>query len=105
MFGTALRLAILRYSGLRCLAREFIKGDALPDNPKNRQTEPFGIIERAVIIPVRLLIQIPEQMEWFDAHIGPRNSALSQRLKFHRPRFAGELRAGFHAQRQPDSLI
>jgi hypothetical protein len=79
MFFTALRFAVGQRSRLRCLADEFVKGDALSNNTGDRQAESFGVIELAVIIAVRLFIQVAEQVEGLYADVGARDATLQKR--------------------------
>ncbi len=66
------------------LRRQFSVGETLADNLRAQKTEAVAIVHRvilwgAIVEPEALLIQVPEQMEWFNAHISSIQSTLQQR--------------------------
>lgn len=63
------------------LARQLLIGQATArDGGQNfREAPPVSVIVLALVIPERLLVQIAEQMEGFDADVGSFQAALEQR--------------------------
>src|SRR5208282_5283596 len=53
-------------------------GHATVQNRASDANESLAIIRFAVVVAVRLLVQVPEQMERFDADIGSLESALQE---------------------------
>jgi len=48
------------------LTGELIECQALADDAFDGQIEPLRISQPPMVIPVRLLVQVSEQMKWFD---------------------------------------
>jgi len=63
---------------LFCLADELLVGHAPSDNLLHRCNEPLGVRQFPIVEPERLLVQIPEQMERFDAHVRPLDATLQE---------------------------
>ena len=60
-------------------------GQALPDDRIGNLPEPLGIRQPAFVEPERLLVEIPEQVEGLDRHVGPLIVRLSSDQKFSMP--------------------
>src|SRR6266850_811928 len=76
-----------RFSHLAC---DFGKCKALPHDLRHRKVEAVTVIHwtslsSAIVEAPRLFIQISEQVEWLDAHVGSADAALEQTPKVFKP--------------------
>ena len=77
------RLSALR-SPLR-LAAQLVVGQALSEYPADRPEEPISVLASTLVVPIRLLVQVAEQVEWLDADVGAAQGAVEQGPEvFHR---------------------
>src|SRR5579863_1861263 len=74
------RLRVRQVSCLRpCLAGEFIERDALANNTTNREIKSLTVRHLAIVVAIRLLIQVTEQVKGFHAHVRSIDTALQER--------------------------
>lgn len=62
-----------------CLASQLRERQPTSDDLSSRRTEPLEVRHAAIIESIRLFVQIPEQVERLDAHVGTLDAALQQR--------------------------
>ena len=57
-------------------AGELIEREAFAHDAPHSNVEPLAIGQLPIVKAIRLLIKVPEQVEWFDTDIGSVDSAL-----------------------------
>jgi hypothetical protein len=57
---------------------QHIPSQPLADDLTDGQVEPFAVVQVSIVEPESLLVQIPEQVEWFNAHICAVQPALQE---------------------------
>ena len=72
-----------------CIASQLVERESLADDTIHRHTESFAIRQLAVVVPKRLLIQVTEQVKWFDGDIGSVDAALEADTKSFQDRWCG----------------
>ncbi len=61
------------------LAGEFLERDTLPHDARHGHTESFSIGELPVVVSIRLLVKVTEQVERLNTHVCAGNPSLQER--------------------------
>jgi hypothetical protein len=63
----------------QCFAGQLIEHNPLADDALHSSIESFRIGHFAIVISIRLLVEVAEQVKWFDAYVRAVDAAFQQR--------------------------